>query len=167
MSRSTRFSVNQFAPPSSASSRGFSPPRYDFDTAVRSYGGSGSRETTRTEPSAPSSRSVRAAENPASPPPMMTNSYSDTFELRLAFFGERREALGGVLGLEQPRDPLALAGQGVGDRHLDAGVGRGLDLPDRHRGAGGQRVGVGARLLGRLRSREQAVQDAQPVRLAG
>src|SRR4051812_534853 len=164
---STLFSVNHPAPPSSTSSCDFSPPRKLLETAVRSYGGSGSRETTRVDPSAPSSRSVRAAENPASPPPMIRKSTSGTFELRFAFLAEGREPLGRVGRLEQAGDALPLAGQCVGDRLLDARVGRELDLADRDRGAGGERLGVRARALGDLRSREQPVEDPEAVRLAG
>ena len=45
VSSSTLFSVNQSSPPSVTSARDFSPPRKPLETAVRSYGGSGSRET--------------------------------------------------------------------------------------------------------------------------
>src|SRR6478735_12229910 len=166
-SNSTSFSLNQSSPPSSTSDLDFSPPRYPLDTAVRSYGGSGSRETTNTEPSAPSSRSVRAAENPASPPPMMRNSISrsGTFELRLAFFLERGEALGRVCGVEQPSDAVTLARQRLADWLLDARVGGELDLADRRGGAAGQGLGVRAGLVRCLLRREQAVEVAQPVRL--
>ena len=80
--------------------------------------------------------------SPASPPPTIRNSISrsGTFELRLALLGERREALLRVGGLEQPRDALALARERVGDRHLDARVGRELDLADRDGRAAGQRA---------------------------
>src|SRR3954453_1470469 len=167
MSRSTLFSAKKSSPPSRISARDFSPPRKPLLTAVRSYGGSGSRETTSTEPSAPSSRSVRAAEKPASPPPTMTKSYSDTLELGLSLLREGGEALGRVGGVEQPGDALALARQRVADRQLDPRVGRRLDLGDRGGRAAGQRLGVGAGLLRRLGRREQAVEDAEAVRLAG
>src|SRR5690349_18760361 len=137
-SSSTSFSLNQSSPPRRTSARDFSPPKNPFETAVRSYGGSGSRDTISTEPSAPSSRSVRAAENPASPPPMMRKSISrsDTFELRLALFLERGEALRGVLGVEQAADAVPLARQRVRDGQLHPRVGGQLDLAD-----GGGRTG--------------------------
>src|SRR4051812_43913259 len=118
-------------------------------------------------PDAPSSRSVRAAEKPASPPPTIRKSVSDTFELRLALLGEGREALLRVGGLEQAGDPLALARERLGDRLLDPRVGRELDLADRRRRAAGERLGVRARALCGLGGREEAVEDPEPVRLAG
>src|SRR4051794_2565441 len=108
------------------------------------------------EPEAPSSRSVDAAEKPASPPPMIRKS--GTPELRLALLGERREALARVGGLEQAGDALALAGERLGDRLLDPRVGRELDLADRRRRAVGQRLGVVARVLGQFLGRVEAVQ---------
>src|SRR3954447_9858693 len=108
-------------------------------------------------PCAPSSRSVCAAENPASPPPTIRKSTarSDTFEFRLAFFGKRAQAFLGVSGPEQLLDAGPLAGQRVGDRHLDARVRGQLDLADRRGGAGGEAVGVLERLLGDVGGRIQ------------
>src|SRR4051794_39809545 len=119
------------------------------------------------EPSAPSSRSVRAAEKPASPPPTIrkSTSRSGTFELRLALLGEGGEALGRVRGLEQAGDALALAGERAGDRHLAAGVGGELDLTDRHCGAAGELGRIVARTVRGLGRGEEAVEDAQAVRL--
>src|SRR3954451_22334242 len=119
---------------------------------------------TMIEPEAPSSRSVLAAEKPASPPPTIRNSTSDTLELRLALLGERGEALARDGGLEQAGDALALTRERLGDRLLDPRVGRELDLADRRRGAVGERLGVGARVLGELLGRVEAVQDPKRVR---
>src|SRR3954452_7329820 len=148
LSSSTECSANHSLPPRTTSSRAFSPPRYPLDTAVRSYGGSGSRETRRIEPSTPASRRVCAQEKPAAPPPTMRKSTerSGTGELRLPFLRERAEALARVRGLEQLRDPLALAGQAVGDLPVDAGVRGELDLADGHGRPVGQRLRVGARV---------------------
>src|SRR4051794_12466556 len=114
--------------------------------------------------SAPSSRSVLAALWPAAPPPTIT--YSGTCELRLALLRERAKSLARVRRLEQLRDPGALARQPLGERLVDALVRGELDLADRGRRAGRQRVRVRARALGGLVRREQAVEDAEPVCLA-
>src|SRR5690349_20947601 len=101
-------------------------------------------------PSAPSSRSVRAAENPASPPPTIRKStaLSGTFELRLSLLGERAQALLRVLGGEQLLNSVAFARERVRDRHLDACIRRQLDLADRRRCTACEPVRIFERLLG-------------------
>src|SRR6476660_7116641 len=117
------------------------------------------------DPAAPSSRRVRAAENPASPPPTIrkSTSRSDTFELRLSLLGECAQALLGVLRPEQLLDARPLAGERVGDRHLHARVGRELDLADRGGGPAGEAVRVLERLLRDVSRGVEPVEDAEVV----
>src|SRR5690349_10587655 len=120
---------------------------------------------TTSLPATPSSSSVCAAPWPAGPPPTIT--YSGTCELRSPFLDERRDALRGVLALDQLRHSGALAGEPVLERPVHALVGGELDLADGAGRAGGQALRELERLPGRLVGREQAVEDAQAVRLAG
>src|SRR3954468_13745864 len=75
-SSSTSFSSHHAAGRNSASSRPDLPARYDFESGGRSYGGSCSRPTTRTEPASrpPAARSSRAHEAAATPPPISRKS---------------------------------------------------------------------------------------------
>src|SRR4051794_13783467 len=73
-SSSTSLSSHQPARTKSASSRLDRPARYDFDKGGRSYGGSCSRPTIRTDPEAPAERSSRAHDAAATPPPISRKS---------------------------------------------------------------------------------------------
>ena len=130
---------------------------------MRSYGGSGSRETTRTEPSAPSSRSVRAAEKPgvAAADDQEVDYAQTPLNSALRFSANARKPSAASAVSNSRAMPSRSRARRVGDRHLDARVGGELDLADRGGGAAGQRLRVLARLLRRLRRGEQAVEDAE------
>src|SRR3954451_18447593 len=92
VSSSTSFSSHQAAGTIRASSRAERPARYPFDSGGRSYGGSCSRPTSSTDPSAPDSRSARAQEAAATPPPISRKSAGRPATSGVARPAVRREA---------------------------------------------------------------------------
>src|SRR3954453_2367843 len=118
----TRVSTSTSSPRgrSSASARVDCPDRYDFDSGGRSYGGSFSRPTTTTDPSAPPSRSARAHDAAATPPPISRKSAwrsATSGVARPAVRSEARRDLVLEPGVEHEQDLVAGLHNRVGERH--------------------------------------------------
>src|SRR5829696_1229742 len=115
-------------------SRSCAPARYPLDAGGRSYGGSGSRPTSRTEPPKPPSCSASAHAAPAAPPPTISAPTS-----RSATGAVRDEEAGDVL----------LEARVEHDQHLVAGLDHAVGL--RHE----------AGAVAQHRDHERAVRQAQ------
>src|SRR4051812_30186360 len=106
------------------SSRGSWPVMHFLDSSGRLYGGSGSRPTSRIEPSAPSSRSQRAQLPDARPPPIRRQATERAGSLcrsRLGLLVARpAEALGDLVleaGVQHQQQLVAGLYNRVGQRH--------------------------------------------------